>query len=47
MELSSLATIADVRAALRGGATAVGVCTEFLGRIAARDRDLQLGRAHV
>ncbi len=41
MELSSLATIADVRAALRGGATAVGVCTEFLGRIAARDRDLR------
>ncbi len=41
MELSSLATIADVRAALRDGATAVDVCTEFLGRIAARDGDLR------
>ena len=41
MELSSLATIADVRAAVRDGATAVDVCTEFLGRIAARDKDLR------
>ncbi len=41
MELSSLATIADVRAALRDGATAVDVCTEFLDRIAARDGDLR------
>ena len=41
MELSSLATIADVRAALQDGATAVDVCTEFLGRIAARDGDLR------
>ncbi len=37
MELSSLATIADVRAALRDGATAVDVCAEFIDRIAARD----------
>ena len=41
MELSSLETVADVRAALRDGATAVDVCTEFLGRIAARDGDLR------
>ena len=41
MDLSSLATIADVRAALRDGATAVDVCTEFLDRIAARDGNLR------
>ena len=37
MELSALSTIADVRAALRDGATAVDVCAEFIDRIAARD----------
>ena len=40
MGLSSLGTIADVRAALRDGATAVDVCTEFLARIAARDGEI-------
>ena len=40
MGLSSLGTIADVRAALRDGATAVEVCTEFLDRIAARDGEI-------
>ncbi len=40
MGLSSLGTIADVRAALRDGATAVDVCTEFLDRIAARDGEI-------
>ena len=37
MEPAALRTIADVRAALRDGATAVEVCTQFLDRIAARD----------
>ena len=41
MGLSSLGTVADVRAALRDGATAVEVCTEFLDRIAARDGELR------
>ena len=37
MELAALQTIADIRAALRDGATAVDVCAQFLDRIAARD----------
>ena len=41
MALTPPGTIADVRAALRGGAAAVDVCTEFLDRIAARDGELR------
>lgn len=37
MDLAGLQTIADIRAALRDGATAVDVCARFLDRIAARD----------
>ena len=37
MEAASIQTIADVRAALRNGATAVDVCTRFIDRIAAHD----------